>query len=213
MSIVRIDYINCRLYKLYCRMNFCSILQLIYWDDKNFYLEHEFISLTDGFIRAVILSKQTATGLKVPVSEIIAEVEPNAQRPEITKDLELWLNSMEVSSQRYKKQRWTKAILVFFFFFYFLFHCYFIIIYNIVGPYIRRAKVWNYYSWNNFFFFFKKTRKEIKLFWEKVAKHIWQAYRRKTFDRWYQISDIFSYVISDNKDIKQIFFLQLINVM
>ncbi|XP_003699039.3 protein THEM6 [Apis florea] len=79
--------------------------KLIYWDDKNFYLEHEFISLTDGFIRAVILSKQTATGLKVPVSEIIAEVEPNAQRPEITKDLELWLNSMEVSSQKYKKQR------------------------------------------------------------------------------------------------------------
>lgn len=86
-------------------MNFCLILQLIYWDDKNFYLEHEFISLTDGFVRAVIFSKQTATGLKVPVPEIIAEIEPNAQRPEMTKDLELWLNSMEESSQRYKKQR------------------------------------------------------------------------------------------------------------
>ncbi|PBC34290.1 protein THEM6 [Apis cerana] len=79
--------------------------KLIYWDDKNFYLEHEFISLTDGFVRAVIFSKQTATGLKVPVPEIIAEIEPNAQRPEMTKDLELWLNSMEESSQRYKKQR------------------------------------------------------------------------------------------------------------
>lgn len=120
-------------------MNFCLILQLIYWDDKNFYLEHEFISLTDGFVRAVIFSKQTATGLKVPVPEIIAEIEPNAQRPEMTKDLELWLNSMEESSQRYKKQRWTKVILVFLL----LVYCYFII-YNIVALYVRRTKIWNH---------------------------------------------------------------------
>lgn len=80
--------------------------KLIHWDDKNFYLEHEFISLTDGFVRAVVFSKQTVTGsLKVTVPEIIAEIEPNAQHPEMTKDLELWLNSMEESSQRYKKQR------------------------------------------------------------------------------------------------------------
>lgn len=78
--------------------------QLIYWDDKNFYLEHEFISLSDNFIRAVVLSKQTVTNLKVPVSEIIAKVELEAQKPELTNELKLWLDSMEESSQKLKKK-------------------------------------------------------------------------------------------------------------
>ncbi|CAG5081228.1 Similar to CG4666: Protein THEM6 (Drosophila melanogaster) [Cotesia congregata] len=78
--------------------------QLIYWDEKNFYLEHEFISLSDNFVRAVVLSKQTVTGLKVPVSEVIAKVEPSAQRPEMSNELKLWLDSMEESSQKLKKR-------------------------------------------------------------------------------------------------------------
>ncbi|XP_076175803.1 protein THEM6 [Ptiloglossa arizonensis] len=78
--------------------------KMIYWEDKHFYLEHQFISLMDGFVRSVGLSKQTVTGLDVPVSEIIAQLEPNAQKPEIPKDLELWLSSMEESSQKYRKR-------------------------------------------------------------------------------------------------------------
>ncbi|XP_011493980.1 PREDICTED: protein THEM6 [Ceratosolen solmsi marchali] len=77
--------------------------QLIYWDDRNFYLEHEFISLSDNFVRAVVLSKQSVTGIKVPVSEIIAEIDPTVVRPTPNKDLELWMKSMEESSNRYKK--------------------------------------------------------------------------------------------------------------
>ncbi|KAL7305019.1 protein THEM6-like [Trichogramma pretiosum] len=79
--------------------------QLIYWDDRNFYLEHEFISLSDNFVRAVVLSKQSVTGLKVPVAEIIEKVEAGAKRPEPTADLKLWLDSMEESSLRYKKTK------------------------------------------------------------------------------------------------------------
>ncbi|XP_034947244.1 protein THEM6 [Chelonus insularis] len=78
--------------------------KLIYWEDKNFYLEHEFISLSDNFIRAVVLSKQTVTNLKVPVSEIIEAVEPNAKRPELSEELKMWLNSMQLSSEKLKKQ-------------------------------------------------------------------------------------------------------------
>ncbi|XP_011315266.1 protein THEM6 [Fopius arisanus] len=78
--------------------------KLIYWEGKNFYVEHEFISLTDNFIRAVALSKQTVTGLKIPVSEIIANIDPTAQRPEINPDLRLWMESMEESSKKLKKQ-------------------------------------------------------------------------------------------------------------
>ncbi|XP_063986676.1 protein THEM6 [Diachasmimorpha longicaudata] len=78
--------------------------KLIYWEDKHFYLEHEFISLTDNFIRAVALSKQTVTGLEVPVSEIIAKVEPGVQRPELNPDLKLWMESMDESSKKLKKR-------------------------------------------------------------------------------------------------------------
>lgn len=78
--------------------------KLIYWEDKHFYLEHEFISLTDNFVRAVVLSRQTITNLKVTAAEIIAELDPNAKLPEVPKDLKLWLDSMEESSQKYKKQ-------------------------------------------------------------------------------------------------------------
>ncbi|XP_032673323.1 protein THEM6 [Odontomachus brunneus] len=79
--------------------------KLIYWEDKHFYVEQQFISLTDNFIRAVVLSKQTATGLKVPVQDILTEIEPEICRPEPTKELQLWLDSMEESSQNLKKQK------------------------------------------------------------------------------------------------------------
>jgi len=81
------------------------LLQLIYWEDKHFYIEQQFISLTDNFIRAVVLSRQTVTGLKIPVQDIIAELEPETRRPEPTKELQFWLESMEESSQSLKKQK------------------------------------------------------------------------------------------------------------
>lgn len=78
--------------------------KLLYWEGKNFYIENQFITLTDNFVRAVVLSKQTVTGLDVPMSEIVAEVDPTASLPELPKELELWMNSMEVSSKRFRKQ-------------------------------------------------------------------------------------------------------------
>lgn len=82
-----------------------ALLQLIYWEDKHFYIEQQFISLTDNFIRAVVLSRQTVTGLKIPVDDVIAEIEPEVRKPEPTKELQLWLESMEESSQSLKKQK------------------------------------------------------------------------------------------------------------
>ena len=77
---------------------------MIYWDDKNFYLEHQIISLPDNFIRAVVLSKQCVTNLKVPVPEIVAKVDPTAQKPEFSRELKLWLDSMSESSEKLKKK-------------------------------------------------------------------------------------------------------------
>nr|XP_033337465.1 protein THEM6 [Megalopta genalis] len=78
--------------------------KLIYWDDKNIYLEHQFISIPDGFVRAVGLSKQTTFGLKVSVDEILQELEPGIEKPQMTKELQLWLDTMEESSQKLKKR-------------------------------------------------------------------------------------------------------------
>jgi len=52
-----------------------------------------------------VLSRQTITGLKIPLNDIIAEIEPGTCRPELTKELQLWLDSMEESSQNLKKQK------------------------------------------------------------------------------------------------------------
>lgn len=52
-----------------------------------------------------MLSRQTVTGLKDPVENIIAEVEPGTKKPEPTRELQLWLDSMEESSKNLKKQK------------------------------------------------------------------------------------------------------------
>ncbi|CAL7936922.1 unnamed protein product [Xylocopa violacea] len=83
---------------------FKVVTKMIYWEDRYFYLEHEFINMTDGFVCTVVLNRQTVTGLKAPLSEIIAEIDPTAKRPEMSKDLQLWLESIQESSQKYKKQ-------------------------------------------------------------------------------------------------------------
>jgi len=67
-------------------------------------VEQQFISLSDNFIRAVVLSRQTVTGLKIPLDDIIAELEPGVCKPEPSKELQLWLDSIEESSQSLKKQ-------------------------------------------------------------------------------------------------------------
>ncbi|XP_003702247.2 protein THEM6 [Megachile rotundata] len=78
--------------------------KLLYWEGKNFYIENQFITLSDNFVRAVILSKQTSTGIQASMAEIVADVDPNARLPELSKDLELWINSMEISSKKFRKQ-------------------------------------------------------------------------------------------------------------
>jgi len=68
-------------------------------------VEQQFINLTNNFIHTVVLSRQTVTGLKVPIDDLIAEIEPETRKPEPTKELQLWLESMEESSKNLKKQK------------------------------------------------------------------------------------------------------------
>lgn len=74
------------------------------WDDKTLYIEQQFITLHDGFIRAVVLSKQGTIGLNVP--EIMAKLTGKdvSYRPSPPEELTDWLTSMEKSSARLRKK-------------------------------------------------------------------------------------------------------------
>ncbi|XP_029170052.1 protein THEM6-like [Nylanderia fulva] len=78
--------------------------KLIYWEDKHFYMEQQFTDLKNNFIYAIILNRQTITGSKTPIQEIIANTEPQICIPKPTKEFQLWLQSIIESSQNLKKQ-------------------------------------------------------------------------------------------------------------
>ncbi|CAL1688944.1 unnamed protein product [Lasius platythorax] len=82
--------------------------KLIYWEDKHFYMEQQFIDLKNNFIYAIILNRQTITGLKTPLQDIIADTEPKICMPKPTKEFKLWLESIKESSQNLRKQEEMK---------------------------------------------------------------------------------------------------------
>lgn len=78
--------------------------QIVAWDEKTLYIEQQFITLSDGFVRAIVLSKQGTIGLNVP--EIMAKLTGKdiSYRPTPPSELEDWLQSMEKSSARLRKK-------------------------------------------------------------------------------------------------------------
>lgn len=77
--------------------------KLIWWDEKAIYLEQSFVTLSDGFVRAVALSKQCITNCDV--TEILKTFPEAATRPEMPAELKLWLDSIELSSQKLRKDK------------------------------------------------------------------------------------------------------------
>ncbi|XP_055371379.1 protein THEM6 [Condylostylus longicornis] len=75
--------------------------KLVWWDEKAIYIEQQFITLADNFVRAVALSKQCIT--KVNVMEIMKKFPEGANRPEMPEEFRLWLEAIEVSSQKLRK--------------------------------------------------------------------------------------------------------------
>ncbi|XP_011187879.1 protein THEM6 [Zeugodacus cucurbitae] len=77
--------------------------KLIWWDEKAIYLEQSFVTLSDGFVRAVALSKQCITNCDV--TAIMKTFPEAATRPEMPTELKLWLDSIELSSQKLRKDK------------------------------------------------------------------------------------------------------------
>ncbi|XP_046395487.1 protein THEM6 [Ischnura elegans] len=78
------------------------VTKLIYWDDKAIYLEQKFITLSDGFVRAVALSKQNL--VNVDVEDMIKKLcGQEFSKPKMPEELEKWLQSIEISSSKLRK--------------------------------------------------------------------------------------------------------------
>lgn len=62
--------------------------RLVWWDDKAIYLEQKFITLTDGFVRAIAMSKQCITNTNVV--EMMKTFPGGEKVPEAPEELQLW---------------------------------------------------------------------------------------------------------------------------
>ncbi|KAG5888390.1 hypothetical protein JTB14_035696 [Gonioctena quinquepunctata] len=78
--------------------------KIVFWDEKTMYIEQQFVTLHDGFIRALILSKQTTISLDVP--QVMAKLTGKdvSYRPTPPAELQDWLASIEKSSNRLRKR-------------------------------------------------------------------------------------------------------------
>ncbi|XP_062540233.1 protein THEM6-like [Armigeres subalbatus] len=76
---------------------------MVWWDDKCLFFEHKFITLFDGFVRAVATSRQAVTNVKL--EEVLKQFDECATRPEQPEEIRLWMESVEESSRRLRKDR------------------------------------------------------------------------------------------------------------
>jgi len=71
--------------------------KLVFWDDRSLYFEQRFVTLHDGFVRAVALCKNTVVGGSVREMMASQGVHVPPQCPE---EVGIWLQSQEVSSNK-----------------------------------------------------------------------------------------------------------------
>lgn len=78
------------------------MLQLAYWDDKTLFIEQKFITLNDGFVRAVVLSRQNL--IDVTAETLFKGIPGAEQKPECPEEITHWLQSIEISSAKLRKK-------------------------------------------------------------------------------------------------------------
>eukprot|EP00088_Acartia_fossae_P003902 TRINITY_DN11679_c0_g1_i1.p1 TRINITY_DN11679_c0_g1~~TRINITY_DN11679_c0_g1_i1.p1 ORF type:complete len:270 (-),score=52.98 TRINITY_DN11679_c0_g1_i1:495-1304(-) len=87
---------------------FKLVTKLVYWDERSLYFEQRFISLHDGFIRAVALCKNTCVGAKL--EEMADVIQLPATPPSPPEELKLWIESQEVSSTRLRMTGFGRSV-------------------------------------------------------------------------------------------------------
>merc|ERR1740128_60199 len=86
---------------------FKLVTKLVYWDERSLYFEQKFVSLHDGFIRAIALCKNTVVG--GTVKDMMACLGHHVPPP-CPEEVVLWLRSQEVSSNRLKMEGHGKSV-------------------------------------------------------------------------------------------------------
>ncbi|XP_041976098.1 protein THEM6-like [Aricia agestis] len=76
--------------------------KLIYWEDKTLFIEQKFITLNDGFVRAVIISRQNL--IDVDVATLFKNLPGADTKLECPEEVKHWLQSIEVSSAKLRKK-------------------------------------------------------------------------------------------------------------
>ncbi|XP_025835757.1 protein THEM6-like isoform X2 [Agrilus planipennis] len=83
---------------------FTVTTKIIDWDDRNIYIQQNFITISDNFIRATVLSRQTVNGPNVQeiMESLIDEDSPFKPNPSL--ELKHWKACLEESSNSLKKK-------------------------------------------------------------------------------------------------------------
>ncbi|XP_075970642.1 protein THEM6-like [Anticarsia gemmatalis] len=78
--------------------------KLVYWDDRSLFLEHDVITLRDGKVRSILLSRQHAIGQNGDSTEALLAGLPGADiKPTRPEYIDHWLRSMQISSSKLLK--------------------------------------------------------------------------------------------------------------
>ena len=102
---------------------FKLVTRLVFWDEKSLYFEQKFVSLHDGFIRAIALCKNTVVGgsvkvrvLTIKLQNVIVFIKDmmaclgHHAPPPCPEEVVLWLRSQEVSSTRLRMEGHGKSV-------------------------------------------------------------------------------------------------------
>ncbi|XP_045493166.1 protein THEM6 [Colias croceus] len=76
--------------------------KLVYWEDKSLFIEQKFITLNDGFVRAIVLSRQNL--INVDADTLLKNIPGADIKPQCPEEIKHWLDAIEISSARLRKK-------------------------------------------------------------------------------------------------------------
>ncbi|ESP01812.1 hypothetical protein LOTGIDRAFT_97270, partial [Lottia gigantea] len=75
--------------------------KVVYWDERSFYMEQKLIRTQDQFICSIALIKQVVLG--ATPADLVSKLDPNIVCPDPPKELLLWLEAAQISSEKLRK--------------------------------------------------------------------------------------------------------------
>ncbi|XP_026328784.1 protein THEM6-like [Hyposmocoma kahamanoa] len=76
--------------------------KLVYWEEKTIFIEQKFTTINDGFVRAVVLSRQNL--LNIDSDTLFRGIPGADQKPECPEEIKHWLQAIEISSAKLRKK-------------------------------------------------------------------------------------------------------------